>query len=59
MAPPKTREAPASPASLTRARPRGGGWGANWLSVGQDMTTRSPAMRGEPPIWRAFPIPSA
>src|SRR6185312_2810446 len=52
--PPKTREPPASPASLTRPRPRGGGWGANSLS-GHDMTTRRPAIRGQPPIWRAFP----
>src|SRR5580704_14471409 len=58
MAPPRTREIPVSPASRTRARPRGGGWGANWLS-GQDMTTRSPAMRGWPPIWRTFPIACA
>src|SRR3984957_18930789 len=50
MTPPPTMisATPATPDSLTRARPRGGGAGANWLS-GQDMTTRSPATRGQPP----------
>src|ERR1700722_10912210 len=50
MAPPPamTSATPAMPDSLTLARPRGGGAGANWLS-GQAMTTRIPAIRGQRP----------
>ena len=52
-APPRSSTTPARPASLMRARPRGGGAGANWLS-GHDMTTRSPPMRG--PLPNAVPF---
>src|ERR1700761_1231455 len=50
-APPTIREIPANPVSLILVRPRGGDWGMNRLSSGQDMTTRSPAIRGSLAIY--------